>query len=309
MQWPTTPECPLQFLMKVRSRLMENLVLDSTAISSYLQCQRRYQLAHIENLVPQEAQPHFDDGTVGHKLLEIYYRTRKDGTGVGDSVNIAIATTEDWLKTQSDIFITDERLRFLFDRFRIYCSFYHNEDFHIVDTEVGFSIEIFRSEKALYILDGKIDLVALDNQKRLMFVDHKYQGRGYELYNYNVQFLNYAIACNTNYGMINYIGLQKNIPTSGMYKGTHFVRKPIHFSPGVLAEWRMQLISIFNEISNKTFFAKNRAACKCGLNRKCQFTHICEQTNPGFESEIKRLEFKTREWTPWSLEEEGSDSD
>jgi hypothetical protein len=279
---------------------MENLALDSSKISTYLECNRKYQLSYQEHLVTLESQPALDKGTIGHKFLEYYYNCRKDGASVGDSTQMAIVSTTDWLKTQEQFnYLPPEEIRFLFNRLTIYTAYYSGDNFKILGTEVGFSKELFKTQDYIYIVEGKIDVVIEDSDGKIAYKDHKFQSRKYDYYQNNVQFMTYALACETNAGVINYIGLQKEAPKDGFFR-----RVPIHFSRSLLNEWRLELLQIFDSIARDRKFSKNRSACKRGLNRKCQFTHICEQTDKRFEAEVKRTEFKVRDaWTPWELEE------
>jgi hypothetical protein len=282
----------------------EVIALDSSAIAAWLECRKKHQLAYIENLQPIGLEKaHFGKGKLIHKMIEYFYTFLQNGATRNEAMKDALQQAMLWTKENDEGTVIDnETWSFISMRFISYCNFWSQESLKVKALEVGFSVPILNTDKSLYVLEGRIDFLAEDERWGLFWMDHKSQARDYEFYAMTPQFLNYTLALECRTGVINYFGLQTSEPKKGFFR-----RQPFNYSKGILDEWRWELINIFAEIhkARKTGqFRKNRLSCKHGLNFKCQFTHICEQTVPEFEAEIKRTEFTEREpWTPWSEDE------
>lgn len=69
----------------------KTLILDSTQIAAYYDCPRLWNFAHRQNLVSFNTPPNDPllMGTYGHKLLEIYYKSRAKGLGLKDATDKA----------------------------------------------------------------------------------------------------------------------------------------------------------------------------------------------------------------------------
>lgn len=278
----------------------EVLALDSTAISAWLECRKKYQLGYVENLVSigLEKSP-FGRGKVIHVLLEQFYLALMQGENRVNAMGFALSEGTKWLEESEDTKLAPSDFEFIKMRFMAYCNTWSSEFLRVLGVEVGFSTPILDTDKTLFVLEGRIDLIAENEKWGPYWVDHKSQSREYRYYGYTPQFLNYSLALSCRTGVVNYFGLQVSQPKNG-----YFFRDAFPYSQPVLDEWRFELLTIFSEISmarRAGTFRKNRVSCKHGLNYKCDYTHICEQTIPEFEAQIKRLEFTEREpWSPWS---------
>lgn len=85
------------------------IVLDSSQIDTFLTCPEMWQLSYRERLMPKNAQPNvpMDEGTYGHKLLEIIYKERARGN-----------------------FKTDTEIAFAYDIDKETCRCSHGHDRH-----------------------------------------------------------------------------------------------------------------------------------------------------------------------------------
>src|SRR5579864_9181685 len=67
------------------------LVLDSTQISTFLECPAKWQFSHKEHLtLSAEVREDFAMGTYGHKLLEIFYSEKKAGKSLDAAARSAL---------------------------------------------------------------------------------------------------------------------------------------------------------------------------------------------------------------------------
>lgn len=293
--------------------MKQTVILDSTKLSTFLECQQKLRLGYIENLTLSNA---IDDaiavGSYGHKLLEIYYK-KKDIFGPVSAINQALEFHLD------NDFPLDKRIQQIVkDRFDYYCMRYANENYQTISrskdvirvnngmpftcktqeplVEQGFSFKLLDTPEYLFVLEGRIDWM-VDISGVIAWVDHKFQLRKRNLYAKSIQFRNYSLATGLNLGVINYIRLHQQV------EETTLERQIVQFSPLDQRMWREELIEYYifiAKIMRSGEFKKNRDSCSGKFGYKCQFTQICEEYEPELITNIKNTKYvKKEEWKPW----------
>lgn len=318
------------------------LVLDSSQLTTYLECPALWNYKYNRRLIPasfsEDEQEAMNAGTYGHKLLDIYYRNRSLGYSMNDAVELAFIYNPDNdtcscgcskdLHTTIEILSLDEctrckkcvkfvpkpfplsqDVRFIVrNRFREYCAKYMMNDFKPVSpqhVEVGFSESIFEDDENLFVLEGRIDLLAT-YQGLPCFVDHKFQMSTHWLYKDSIQFKNYALVTKTPMAVINYVRLHKQINNDSM------VRDIINFSIPQLISWKSKLAKIFFEIKGSLVAGafENRWSACSGYHGKtfqrnkpryCWYGQLCESENEEMRKRREKLLFNISEtaWKPW----------
>ena len=295
--------------------MRSTLVLDSSQITEFLICPQSWYLAYHRHLIRRGIQRlGLTRGTLTHGLLQRYYTNV--WRELPHSDNIASVTNQ-LAQLKEEVKLPVEEFNFVYLRFLHYTSHYIRENLKIHSiikngipapaVELGFSIPIIDTEDFFFVLEGKIDLVASINDIDF-YIDHKTQSREYNLYKYNIQMMNYALALNhvlggsLRRGMYNYIGMQQSEPKNGFYR-----RQVIYFGPEKLARWKKRLTDIFFKIHSlidRRSFEQNWASCerKYGF---CQFTSLCEEDDPRRKEGLIQIEYEQREpWVPWENEGE-----
>ena len=291
------------------------LILDSSQLQTYGECPQMWHLSNEERLtLSNEVRDDFAMGTYGHKLLEIYYTALRSST-----LNNAIAEINNY-RLPEGYPLSHERRETVFNRVRDYWMKYSTvgdilvgvrpikdisfdtEGFPCTVTrdeplvEKGFSFPLLDTNEALFVLEGKIDLIGWMSGMEL-FMDHKFQSRSHALYPKSIQFRNYAMVTGFKTGIINYVRLHKELTKDTME------RKIISFAPGELTDWRTEVTDTFfkieKEISKGTFY-KQRASCNGRYGFPCQYTRICDERDPVLIANIKESLYKKKdEWKPW----------
>ena len=341
------------------------LVLDSSQISTFLECQQLWYYKYVKHLVPnyllpqqeQSSEP-MNAGTYGHKLLDIYYRARVRGFSLNDAAAVAFSYNPDvdtcvcgctldchqvieklkvtectkcrkCLKphlldsTKFDPVSGEELEKTLkpawepkpFElssstrmavqtRLTEYFYKYQHNDFVPLSEqsiEVGFSEAIYEDSENLFVLEGRIDLLATLQGLQLI-VDHKFQMREHELYAKSVQFRNYALIGRANLFMVNYIHLHKAV------KDSTLVRELVNFTPFEHAAWKRKLIDIYFRIKRAKELGddggqveQNFGACPGRFNYACNFTQLCEepQADVALLKEKQLYQINETPWKPW----------
>ena len=311
------------------------VILDSTQIEAYDTCPTMWYNGYRSSLELIQDQEDENNslkairmGTLGHKWLEIFYTHKAMGCSTTSAVNLANAFDPD-LADELDLHqfpLDKDQRKTVIERMQFYWMKYANDDFQpacrqdydiSVDAnsglpidgfkkvplvERGFSYELFNSPEYLFILEGRIDLIApIGNSTQLGFVDHKLQLRERQLYPKSIQFKNYALATGLNYGIINYIRLHQTVSAKTL------VRQLISFNSFEIRTWRSELIEIYVNVAKdlkagdpKWAFARKRSQCSGKFGYTCQFAHICEEPDREVGELIKLQRYKTKqEWKPW----------
>ena len=293
------------------------IILDNSQITSYKTCPRLWNFSYRESLRLVSTKPDesrlLNFGNHMHSLLEVYYTLRTLNPTVNYAEH-AKAVLELTAKLEAKIVerysFSSEDLIFLRNRFLQYVLTYGTNDFIPIllksrpSVEVGFSKVLYEDAAHLFIVEGRIDLLA-QLSSETFFIDHKLQGTARDYYNYDSQFLTYAWATIPR-GIINYIGAQKE------FTKTTLRRSVIHFPPHLIEEWRSQTLEeVFFPIartlksanSNLSHlnFCKNRFSCSGPFKTNpCAFTSLCESSSPEMIESQKKFKYTHVEpWTPW----------
>ncbi len=317
------------------------LVLDSSQISLFLECPLQWYLRYVKRLVPSGAPTdniYMNAGTYGHKLLEIYERSRLKGINLNDSMQKAfdfdpdtdvcecgcnrehhlylevIQVTEcqrcgkciGGFKPKPFQLNQDERFAM---RNRVRDYIFKWKDNEIVPLsekhiEVGFSEPIYEDDENLFVLEGRVDLIG-KLQGLECIVDHKFQFKRQWLYEKSLQFKNYALVCKKLMFIINYIRMAKTIDNNT------FDRTLISFSVPELLAWKKKLIQIFFSIKDarlKGSYEQRWSACKGygetydkTATKYCKYTTLCEEPNDDMRliKENTLYQVNPVEWRPW----------
>lgn len=319
------------------STAKKTLIADSTQIQSFLDCPTFWNLSHRQHLA-NKIQPPKDamiKGTYGHKLSELYYKDRANGIFFPQALKSALEHNIDaetnckclhpssahrqflghWVcslcnGTESYFhqfdpqpFPLSQTLRNeVRDRFQMYVMTHSSNDFqphNAESVEVGFSELIYEDSDHLFILEGKIDLLARYAEENII-VDHKWQDRATNLYKKAVQFRNYSMISGRKLMVINYVRMAPSAQKP-------FERSLISFSSDEHRWWKGELVKIYFGMlrsieSNFTLDNDHKwNHCKGDYGRPCEFSEICEERD---QERIKLMKIqqnfvKKAEWKPW----------
>lgn len=298
------------------------LVLDSSQISTFLECPTKWELINIESLAKSNV---VDDplsaGTLMHKYLEIYYTAIGRGIPPDKATRLALEFNPDE-KDESDKHqypLGSEIRQQLTNRFLEYTMVYSQGDYEVATrprhkisidandlpyddydceplVEQGFSYELYNTNEFLFVLEGRIDFIG-STKGNPLWMDHKLQFRERSLYKKRIQFRNYSLALGYNLGIINYIRMHKSASK------TTLVREPISFSSYENRVWADELRDIYRRIAGELasgHLELNRDSCEGKFGYRCQFTDVCEEYNETTKAAIKARDFvKREEWKPW----------
>jgi hypothetical protein len=142
-------------------------------VSSFLRCRKQWKYSWIDNLEPIRQDNKLFFGNLAHKFLEIYYNHLRNGKLPADQV--AFAAMEAMFKETDTSAMSQVELDELWDLATQvtdnYVKQWHHidKDWTVIATELRFAIPL--DDDTVY--EGTIDLVFLDKDGRLVFMDHK----------------------------------------------------------------------------------------------------------------------------------------
>jgi hypothetical protein len=189
-------------------------------------------------------------------------------------------------------------------------SYWRHEDeneLEILGVEIPFDYILHEDDYIRIIISGKIDLLAnvrgIGNRtsyNKLPF-DHKSLKREFPVLRLSNQFQNYCVATESNYLIVNRIGLQKSKTAEERFK-----RIPVSYDPLILQQWKDNtircIIDHYLTCVGSDHWPMNPNACYA-FGRLCEFYEVCDSS--GLEAKLYKLEANYVEGKPWDKYDKG----
>lgn len=163
--------------------------------------------------------------------------------------------------------------------------------------EVGFSELLYEDCERMYILEGRIDMLASLVGTKCV-VDHKFQLRRKSLYTRAIQCRNYALVTGRPLFIYNMIRLADKVD------GQTFERPIASFTSDYLAWWKLRLINIFHkmylaEVEGEEY-ERNESMCTNKYGYECEYTPLCDEIHEESRAAQQRTLYQIGEvWRPW----------
>jgi len=293
MQLPEGLNQPLELSSIQKTKKV--IICDASGLDDFKTCESLHKYKNIERLQMGELSDPILCGTYGHKLQEIYYKTLKAGNSVQEAVSNALN-----FKLPADFGLEPEWVEKVRNRFILYVKnfYFSGNDFlpltqdHV---EIGFSTILYEDCEHLFVLEGKIDVIAVFAGLTVV-VDFKWQTRKRELYKKSIQFRTYAMVANLATLVISYIRLADKVDDKT------FQRVAVNFTPYEHRWWKEELIKIFQRMlaaKESDEYDRNWASCRGKFDHECPYTRICELNEVDLREDQKKLYKIAPVWKPW----------
>lgn len=280
------------------------LALDSHQLNDYQMCKQKGWLANVEHLVQLTDRKSFRLGTFIHDMLHRMGRARMNRREFTDTQLLQMCYKR---IARCKAFTQDERM-FQMQKITQYYAIEKHQPYQIIGNEVGFSKVLYENNDVRFIYQGRIDRIDRVPKERIIsWVDYKTQTKDYRIFSNSNQFIGYSWALGTNYGFIQFYGLQKEKEPRECFK-----RQSLFHSSEIIEQWKHDTITTFHEIASRAPFgaaAFERRRCACSnfdfntfdINT-CEYLKICDNAPYGNDmvERIKRTSYKKVEWHPWS---------
>jgi len=278
----------------------KRVVLDSQILTSIQNCHELTNLTFLQNWRPNETPEPFEKGDLGHTILQHYYTVMQieQDTGVKvdrlqlirDSIELARAKSIDMSMPDSEV---DRVLNI----YRGYFEHYQNDYFRIISVERPFTKLLYSDNELEIYYEGIIDLVYESAITKLTVMDHKTKGKQYSHIERDNQFIGYAWAFDTNWVIINGIGLQLKAKFEERYK-----RQVLSISDVLKEQWKrnaIRSVKLFIEDMESNEYHMNIAHCKTWGG--CIHRETCNATDPEVKRNIlMRMFYQGVPWSPYT---------
>jgi len=264
-----------------------SIVLDASKIDLFETCPARYNFRHNHNrtLPLIHKAKALDLGSLAHNGLEVYYKMLAEGISYNDRMQSCLMKIRELSSNPDESNSEPEEVQTLMNAVEQSCDYWRAEDencLEILAVESPFAYVLFEDDDIRIIISGKIDLLVnfsgigrAASYQRLP-IDHKTFSRDSMLLRKSNQFINYCNAVESNYLVVNRIGLQKTVKAEDKFK-----RIPLSYDPVYIASWRTNLTAmILNEylgaVANEVWVEKPTSCNK--FNRLCEYYAICDSS-------------------------------
>ena len=274
-----------------------NIILDTSKIDLFETCPARYNFRHnLNKTLPliHKAKA-LDKGSLAHGGLEVYYKMLGEGVAYPERMQATLMKIRE-LGSNADTSNSEpEEVNEILQAVEQSCDYWRAEDensLEILNVETPFAYVLFEDDSIRIIISGKIDLlvnfhgIGHNASYDRLPIDHKTFSRDSAILRKSNQFINYCSAVESNYIIINRIGLQKSLKAEEKFK-----RIPISYDPIYIASWRDNLTKmLLNEyltaVANEAWVEKPTSCNK--FNRLCEYYSICDSS--GEEAKKNKLE-------------------
>ncbi|MBI3334669.1 PD-(D/E)XK nuclease family protein [Candidatus Pacearchaeota archaeon] len=283
-----------------------NIVLDASKIDLFETCPARYNFRHnLNKTLPliHKAKA-LDLGSLAHEGLAVYYKLLGEGISYAERSEAALMKIRELSSNPKESNSEPEEVEVLLKAVEQSCDYWRAEDencLEILAVEQPFAYVLFEDDIVRIIISGKIDLLAnfigigRNASYERLPIDHKTFSRDSVLLRKSNQFINYCAAAESNYLVVNRIGLQKTLNAEEKFK-----RLPLSYDPIYIADWKDNLrMMILNEyltcVANEVWPEKPTSCNK--FNRLCEYYDICDSSGQDVkELKLERNYVTAPEW-------------
>lgn len=301
------PDKPFHVEEGVAGISKANIMLDMSKFDLFQLCEMRYFYRHILKRSPPLSQKAsaLDTGGVVHEGMEVYFKLLAEGVHYNDRMQAALMKVRQ-VGTDPELSNLDpDELRIVIDAVEQSCDFWRHEDEHleILAVEQPFAYVLYEDDFVRIISSGKIDLLV--NKRQLggsaaysnLPIDHKTFKRDFPVHRLTNQFQNYAKACDSNFLVVNRIGLQKTLKPEEKFK-----RLPLSYDPLILEQWKNNVVRVvlgrYLACIAEGDWTMNLTSCD-KFNRKCEYFELCDTS--GEEAKAFKLEQNFVEAPEWDV--------
>jgi hypothetical protein len=290
-----------------------NIVLDASKIDLFETCPARYNFRHNHNKglpIVQKAKA-LDLGTLAHEGLGVYFTALSRGEHYNDRMQACLMKMRSIAADPTQSNSEPEEAQRLFRAVEESCDYWRAEDencIEVLNVEQPFAYVLYEDDTVRIIISGKIDLlcnfrgIGRNSSYERQPIDHKTFSRDGVVLRKSNQFINYCVAVDSNYLVVNRIGLQNPNVKNPKPIEERFVRLPLSYDPIYKQDWKDNLTKmLLNEylgcIAEDSWPEKPTSCNK--FNRLCEYYNICDSS--GQDAKDNKLENEYIEQEVWDV--------
>ena len=275
------------------------IVIDASQLNTLQSCDMMMRYQYLLNLRPAQKAEALEKGSLGHVILEAYYRAKRLKSLGKMSLSLAeivdkscqvgaiVAPT-----LQMDMAVSMN----IISNCRDYMLYYNSDGWEPLFIEMGFSKVIYEDEDFVFVYEGKVDLVTEVAGSNMpdAIVDHKFTSRSKNPHPLNNQFIGYCWALDKRTVVKNEIGFQTSYGPKDRFK-----RFVISYNLANIEEWQQNTIGWIKRFIlsyHMNQYLMNFTSCDKWSG--CQFTELCYCTPDAREWKMETKYVKGEKWSP-----------
>lgn len=242
----------------------------------------KYSLLKAPLITPE----YFDEGSLLHKIMEIYYGHKIKNEPVNYDIMYELGKNYAAKHLSLSAEATEETIKDC----KMYFNYYEDQGstWVIEAVEEPFAKELYSGKNIRIVISGKVDMRArtMSGKGPRVIIDHKYEGRFREKRERDNQPLAYSWAFDTKDFIYNRIGKQKS------YKPEKRLARPyFNYSKHQIEEWKEAAIYAALEVlkyNESDYWPMRITGCNLHGN-KCTFYDVCNTTPDNREYKLNSL--------------------
>lgn len=261
---------------------MQFLTTSPSSLDNFLFCERSYEMGNLLGYrYPKNSSMNINTtrGTLMHKMLEMYYKSRKETTAIPLEI---YPTVVEYGRFYGDtkLHLPAEEIAKTCLLFEEYVISHHQETWVPLEVEKKFS-KIFyvredteNSEGLTILMEGKIDLLIEIPDAFDAPVDHKTGTRSYKRDALETQFIAYAWATDSVRLIVN------DLIYDCKDDKKRFQRTVLNYSEELLDEWHKDTLVRMMQLDTylqSQYFPGNYSSCMKSKYGPCKFLHVCNE--------------------------------
>ena len=289
-----------------------NIILDMSKWDLFELCKARYNMRYNMNRsVPiSQKSSALDSGGLAHEGLQVYFEGIKKNIHYNDRMQACLQRMRLVSSDLDQCALSEDETKRVISAVEESCDYWRFEDeqMEILEVERAFAYVLYEDEFVRIIISGKIDIlvnikgVGHSSSYTNLPIDHKTYSREFEVPRLSNQFMNYCVATNSNYLIVNRIGLHDPEAKKPKPADEKFKRIPLSYDPLILDDWKKNIaegiIHEYLDCVSRQRWRMNTTSC-FSWNRKCEFYEVCETS--GEENKLYKLNSDFIIASPWDV--------
>src|SRR5574340_27594 len=279
-----------------------NIILDASKIDLFETCPARYNFRHNHNNVLPiiHKSKSLDFGGLAHNGLEVYYKMLAEGKHFSDRMQACLMKIREVSSDPTASNSEPDEVNLLLRAIEESCDYWRAEDencLEILGVEQPFAYVLYEDDTIRIIISGKIDLlvnfhgIGNNSSYKRLPIDHKTYSRDNKVMRKSNQFINYCSAVESNYLVVNRIGLHNPDAKKPKSAEEKYKRLPLSYDPIYIKDWRdnltKMLLQEYLTCVSEGYWPEKPTSCN-KFNRECEYLAICDCS--GQDSKDYKLE-------------------
>lgn len=268
------------------------LTIDATILNTLQTCGYKTFLSFQKHLRAVKTPEVFERGDLVHHMLEMYYKSLKDGATKEEAAIHAEARGREKYPTLE---LQASECEWIIQSFHLYIERWKDDGIKVLEVEEAFIFKCYEDDELEAYYSGKIDLFAEFPLIGAIPIDHKSRTRKNEETVLNNQFMGYSIAKGCNYVYVNEFGLQTSLKPEDKFR-----RMPLSFTDSLKAHWLNNILKFW--VRQLDYYAQNNIwpeQWNPYICKNCVFNEVCKSGT--YEEKLRKIKTGFIESEPWDV--------